>query len=893
MCQPLHLSSVKFVCFSFVIAFCFVFGVHSSSIGQAEPVVLDLDGGPDVWKVVNSNKSISVGATVPGNIWTDLMRAGVIGDPYWRYNDIVYRWVGKEQWTYSRLFTLDTSWLAQKRILLVAEGIDTVATILINGQAIAWVNNMFRKYAWDVTTVVKSGTNVLTVAFQDAVSYVNQQKAAYPYNLPSADDSVQNGELNRNFVRKEQCSFSWDWGPCFNPQGIWQPIRLVAYSTAVLDNIAVQVTPHSSNTTNAFRVEVDAQIDAVVSVSGTLTLSVANTHTTPVSRKVLVTPGVSHFTLTLDVANVALWWPAGYGTPNLYNLTVSWTNDATQQTSTITKRIGFRTVEIITKPYPDQEGLSFYYQINGVPTFIKGANFVPLDSFESRVTPDVIRRVLMSTVEANMNLVRVWGGGIYQWDLFYDLCDEWGVMVWQEFMFACAMYPRDEPFLANVRAEVRDQVRRLMHHPSIVTWSANNENEAALTWFVDTLLHRDVYVVDYVKLYIDTILTELWAHDRSRPFLPSSPSQGALVQHPFYAMRWGLPGSNFYGDVHYYNYDADCTDMTKYPTGRFISEYGYQSFPSLLSWRAVSDPNLGDWKIDGSLINARQHHRNGTAQVKAQIRMHFLWREKSDPVKNFGDFVYLSQVTQALCIKSETEFYRRNRNQKPNTMGAIYWQLNDIWQAPTWSSTEYGGRWKMLHYFARQFFSPVLVSSVESPKNTFVLWIVSDLQTPVTGVVKMTLWSWIGQKVNEWNVPFTVPPLTSAPIFHTQVDTLLSGKRREQVVLALECYDTDNRLLSKNVFYFTSLSKTQLPQVNWKFANWHQTSDTTATFTLSASVPAAYVWLETPLAGRFSDNGFLYLPSAPLSLTFYSWTAPLNITQLQQTLTITSISDTY
>jgi beta-mannosidase len=373
--------------------------------------------------------------------------------------------------------------------------------------------------------------------------------------------------------------------------------------------------------TNAFRVEVDVRIDAVTSVSGTLTLSVLNTSALPTIRHVLVVPGENHFTLTLDVTNVELWWPVGYGRPALYNLTVTWTNDQTQQSTTIVKRVGFRTVELITKPYPDQEGLSFYFQINGVPIFIKGANFVPLDSFESRVTPDVIRRVLMSTVEANMNLVRVWGGGIYQWDLFYDLCDEWGVMVWQEFMFACAMYPRDEPFLANVRAEVRDQVRRLMHHPAIVAWSANNENEAALGWFVDTLLHRDVYVVDYVKLYIDTVLMELWAHDRSRPFLPSSPSQGALVQHPFYAMRWGLPGSNFYGDVHYYNYDADCTDITKYPTGRFISEYGYQSFPSLISWRAVSDPNLGDWKLDGPLINARQHHRNGTAQVKAQIRV--------------------------------------------------------------------------------------------------------------------------------------------------------------------------------------------------------------------------------------------------------------------------------
>jgi beta-mannosidase len=220
-------------------------------------------------------------------------------------------------------------------------------------------------------------------------------------------------------------------------------------------------------------------------------------------------------------------------------------------------------------------------------------------------------------------------------------------------------------------------------------------------------------------------------------------------------------------------------------------------------------------------------------------------------------------------------------------------QLNDIWQAPTWSSTEYGGRWKMLHYFVRHFFSPVLVSSVEYPKNNFELWIVSDRQTSLAGVVKMTLWTWTGQIVNVWNVPFTVSPLTSALIYTIQVSALLSGKKREEVVLVLECYDTNNQLHSKNVFYFAPLRQTQLPKVNWTVANWRQTSDTTATFTLSAPVVAPYVWLETPLAGRFSDNGFLYLPAGPVSLQFHSWLTPFNVTRLQQTLTVTSISDTY
>jgi beta-mannosidase len=301
---------------------------------------------------------------------------------------------------------------------------------------------------------------------------------------------------------------------------------------------------------------------------------------------------------------------------------------------------------LIEQPYTDQPGLSFYFKINGVALFVKGANWIPADSFENRVTGAVLDRLLESTVAANMNMLRVWGGGVYQPDEFYDKCDELGIMVWQELMFACAMYPRDPSYLRSAAIEVQEQITRLMHHVSIVTWSANNENEVALGWFPETLSNRDLYAADYYVLYIQHLLPAILSRDTSRQFLPSSPSNGGnlyydlqdtehvIVTHAnnsaqlryndvdpyYYVMRWGNPTGN-YGDVHWYNYVNDCTDLATYPHSRFVSEYGFQSFPSLITWRTVSDPALGDWKIDSEFLFKRQHHRNGTAQVLAQIKV--------------------------------------------------------------------------------------------------------------------------------------------------------------------------------------------------------------------------------------------------------------------------------
>lgn len=388
---------------------------------------------------------------------------------------------------------------------------------------------------------------------------------------------------------------------------------------------------------------------------------------------------------------------------------------------------GFRSVELVQEPVvmgDPEEGLTFNFRINGEDLFAMGSNWIPASVLpENSNDIDYIKYLLQSAKDANMNMLRVWGGGIYESDEFYRLADEMGIMIWHDFMFACALYPVDDDFLASVRLEIEQQVQRLQHHPSIVIWAGNNENEMAIAgpWWADVMLWNKKLREDYSRLYTDTIKPIVTILDPTRPFVESSPSNGPLsVSQPNGISK--VPNDNRYGDVHHYDYFANSFEWTSFPSTRFASEYGYQSYPSFNALTSVTTPN--DWKYPLSPnILHRQHRMTGEMEIKYQIRLHFKEVEAGG-IDKFKSFIYLSQLTQAIGIKTETEFYRRNRfiNQETKlgkTMGALYWQLNDVWQAPTWSSIEYGGKWKMLHYFARRFFFPIQVMPylIQPPAN--------------------------------------------------------------------------------------------------------------------------------------------------------------------------------
>ncbi|NXY48253.1 MANBA mannosidase, partial [Ceuthmochares aereus] len=503
-------------------------------------------------------------------------------DPYYRFNDVMYRWISLDNWTYSKTFKTPFDIRKWQKVNLVFEGVDTVAQILMNNITLGRTNNMFNRYSFDITSVIKE-VNFIEVRFLSAVLYAAEQSRCHKaYSIPPAcPPPVQKGECHANFIRKKQCSFSWDWGPSFPTQGIWKDVRIEAYNYYHL--IYFSSTSFFVKNASQWNLEIEAIFEVVSSkpIAGLVTVNIPKLQTQQ-TFSVKLQPGEGSIVLLVNInksSTVEAWWPNGHGKQTGYNMTTTFVMEAGYQIKRFSKAY-FRTVELVQEPIPGSPGLSFYFRINGRPIFIKGSNWIPADSFQDRVTYDTLWLLLKSAADVNMNALRVWGGGIYEQDEFYDICDELGIMIWQDFMFACALYPTDKNYLESVRAEVSHQVRRLKSHPSIILWSGNNENEAAIAsnWFSIPYADREVYIKDYVMLYVKNIQEIVLTEDKSRPFITSSPTNGLesvregwLSQNPY---------DTHYGDTHFYDYSSDCWNWTVYPKTRFASEYGFQSWPS-------------------------------------------------------------------------------------------------------------------------------------------------------------------------------------------------------------------------------------------------------------------------------------------------------------------------
>ncbi|EPY78481.1 beta-mannosidase-like protein [Camelus ferus] len=653
-------------------------------------------------------------------------------DPYYRFNDRNYRWIALDNWTYSKNFVIPFDTGEWQKVNLILEGVDTVTKVLLNGVPVGETDNMFRRYRFDITHVVKA-VNFIELYFQSPVIYADQRSKAHTsYEVPpSCPPSEQEGECHVNFIRKEQCSFSWDWGPSFPTQGIWKDVRIEAYNICHLESFTF--SPIYDDRTQEWNLEIESSFDVVSSkpVSGQVIIAIPKLQTRQM-HGIKLQHGERIVKLFVKI-----------------------------------NKVYFRTVELIEEPIEESSGLSFYFKINGFPIFLKGSNWIPADSFQDRVTSAMLRRLLKSAVDANMNTLRVWGGGIYEQDEFYELCDELGIMIWQDFMFACALYPTDRGFVDSVRAEVAYQIMRLKSHPSIIIWSGNNENEAALmmNWYAIQPSDMPTYINDYVTLYVKNIRKVVLKGDQTRPFITSSPTNGAQsVAEGWVAKN---PYDTHFGDVHFYDYTGDCWDWTIFPKARFASEYGYQSWPS---------------------------------------------------------FSTLEKVMQAQCVKTETEFYRRSRSEivdgEGHTMGALYWQLNDIWQAPSWSSLgefnqvkEYGGKWKMLHYFARHFFAPLLPVGFEN-NDVFFIYGVSDLHSDrnVTLTVRVHAWSSLEPVCSKTTKVFVMKAGGSALIYKEPVPELLRRCRsctRRSCVVSFYLSTGSKPLSPTNHHFLSSLKEAE------------------------------------------------------------------------------------
>ncbi|KAL0485179.1 beta-mannosidase [Acrasis kona] len=514
-------------------------------------------------------------------------------------------------------------------------------------------------------------------------------------------------------------------------------------------------------------------------------------------------------------------------------------------------------------------------------------------------------------------MIRIWGGGIYQQDLLYDLCDRHGLLVWQEFMFACAFYPVNPEFLDSVKGEMTHQMNRLMHHPSIVLWSGNNENEVSLyntTWYqLDDINLKTRFVMDYDLLNNDLIQNTAKSLDRSRPFWPSSPSRGyfdrdvlswgpttVYVNHSRYRSR------SYSGDVHFYDYKSKCNDVYHYPMARMVSEYGWMSFPSIDTFEMHGRLSNDDLHYNSTMMRDRQHHPNGTNEILAQFEMHFRIDSKTS-LDNFTNFVYLSQVLQTICIKTQTEYYRKNKaDREALTMGALYWQLNSIWPAPTWSSLEYEGKWKMLHYYAKRFFAPMLISSFEytrSSVNSYEIYVTSDVNKALENLVVVirvlsvrdgSLLHQITENVKR------MEPLESKTVYSVssiEREILRTIPRSECVVSLL--LKIDNRTVSENEFYPADFVNVDLHRPVVTLSHPVKSSPNIVSFKVGVTgTIAPYTWIDydRKLSGRFSDNGFLLVPKEDRTIEFVCKEEKCNDLSAEQVLKhfkVMSLRDTY
>uniref|UniRef100_A0A9J7XCE8 beta-mannosidase n=1 Tax=Cyprinus carpio carpio TaxID=630221 RepID=A0A9J7XCE8_CYPCA len=704
--------------------------------------VISLNGK---WQLMNSNSSVSVSAEVPGCVHTTLQRQGFISqDPYYRFNDLAYRWISLDNWTYTTSFSVPSHVRGKGKAVLVFEGVDTVSTISLNGLTIGKTDNMFRRYA--------------------------------------------------------QSSFSWDWGPSFPTLGIWKGVRLEVFNTSRV--LSYTTSPKYDSEHSSWTVEVELFFDVFVASKGLVHLSIPLLQS-EAEFQLSLTPGQSEKSFVLQLnQSVSLWWPFGHGEQFLYYLTIDVSLEGGE-----TFNVAFRTVELVQEPIPSSPGLSFYFRINGKPIFLKGSNWIPVHAFQDQVTTDMITILLRSAQKANMNALRVWGGGVYEQDIFYSLCDMYGIMIWQDFMFACALYPTEKDFIQTVREEVTQQVRRLKSHPSVVIWSGNNENEAAIAtdWFNIPVTVRPLYVKDYVHLYVENIRDIVLQEDSTRPFLVSSPTNGVESEKEGWVAK--DPYDPHYGDTHFYSYYKDCWDWTAFPRTRFASEYGFQSWPSLSTLSKVSVSS--DWDFSSNFSAHRQHHEDGNQQMLKQAELHYILPNSTDPLQKYRDTIYITQVMQAQCVKIQTEFYRRSRSDivegKGHTMGTLYWQLNDIWQGPSWSSVEFGGKWKMLHYWATDFYAPILSAGVED-KGDLLIYGVSDSHSE-THNVKLHSWSSFNAVCSLESNVTTIKAGGSTLVFQYSISALLTqcgNCTRRSCIVTFHLSSPEGQMISPHNHIFLS-----------------------------------------------------------------------------------------
>jgi len=777
-----------------------------------------------VWEFRQVGKPDWKPAKVPGSVHTALLQNKMIEDPFYRDNEEKLQWIEREDWEYHGTFQVGQATLQHKHLELIFKGLDTYAHVYLNDSLIVEADNQFRTWTADVKKYLKAGENKIHIYFESAVKKTETDWKNLGYELPGGQ---------RVMTRKAQFHSGWDWGPRFIGCGILQVPELLAWDDLLIENIFVtpqEITPER------------AKMVARIRYRSTTTMAVGLTASYEKRRSIenrTFYAGVHEDSVTWDVENPRLWWPNGMGEPNLYDFEF----EIKQNYRLLEKaevRAGIRTVELITDK--DAQGETFYFKVNGKRVFAKGANYIPQDIFQDRVLGAQYKRTLDDVVAANMNMLRVWGGGIYEDDIFYQLCDARGILVWQDFMYACALYPSNGRFLKTAAAEALEQIERLRQHPSIALWCGNNENNEAWNhWGWQMQFNepqRNQLWRDYKLLFNDLLPTYVQNHGGGVPYWESSPKFGR-----------GNPKSNTEGDSHYWGvwHDEEPFEIFNKKVPRFMSEYGFQSFPE---WRTIQSFTLpDDRELESKVMLLHQKHPRGNALIAEYMKRDF------NKPKKFEDFVYVSQLVQAEGMRIGIEAHRRN---KPYCMGTLYWQLNDVWPVASWSGIDCFGRWKALHYYAREAYAPVAALPILE-NDTLKIYGVCDLGKNQLANLHIRTLRFDGK--NEFDVTIrdiSIHPDSTHVLWQSPLKTVLNGAKPESVVVEIDLSDTTGKLLHRRLFYPARPRDLKLP--NAKISLTALPVKGGYELTLTADRLAKNVLIGTDADGFLQDNYFDLLP---------------------------------
>ena len=838
------------------------------------PIIL-LANGPtktislnEDWQFSQTDKYGWYPATVPGSVQRDLIKLEMLPDPYYGANEEKVQWVENENWDFKKSFRLTAADLKYEDAVLSFEGLDTHADVFLNGSKLLHSENMFVKHEKSVKDLLREGENNIYIRFFSPINHLMPARITNGFEYPVGNDHRE--EKMSIYSRKAPYHFGWDWGMRLVQMGIWRPVLLKLYNTLRIEDFFIEqisVTDKTAKITNHIDInKLTESTNAKLRVNYSIGNKKIHTQETDISLH----EGDNRLSTSYELQNPKLWMPNGWGNQHLYEITaqIIIENEIVAEKS---HKVGLRNIRVVNEE--DKDGKSFYFEVNGEPMFAKGANYIPGEIMNTLQDDNYYDKLFENITAANMNMIRVWGGGFYEDDKFYELADEKGILIWQDFMFGCTPYPHDESFLSSVEHEAIYNVKRLRNHPSIAIWCGNNEVEESIKyWGFDKQYSKEImegFREGYDKTFRELLPEIVMEFAPNTFYLHGSPDTA----------NWGRPESLNYGDAHYWGvwHGREPFEVLDVNVPRFMSEFGFQSFPEMKTILTFAEPK--DFDIDSEIMKTHQKSGIGNEAIKQYMNMYYI------APSNFEDFVYVGLVMQGEGMKYGIQAHRRNR---PFCMGTLYWQLNDSWPVVSWSGIDYYNNWKALHYKVRDVFAPIALN-IHKNEEMLDFYIMSDkLENVENLTMNISLIDFTGKVYNNYQAKVIAKANVSKKVYSISIDKFATVQQQENCVVYVELKDANNKLLAESKYYFNWPNKLNLPKTNIKQRVVYK--DGEYRVALSSENLAKNVFIEIPIQGvKFSDNFFDILPGENKVITISSpelkkaHKTPITVKHLRQT----------